>query len=233
MESRTILAVEDDPAIRRGVVDALTFAGYSVLQAGNACEGERLAVTAAYDLLLLDVVLPDGTGLDILAEVRERRPHQPVILLTARGEERDRVAGLQRGADDYVVKPFSVRELLARIEAVLRRAPPPTVADAPLVLDGRGTIDLAKCEFRDARGRRTELSPREVQLIRHLAQRRDRAVTREELLRDVWGLDARGLATRTIDMHVARLREKLGDDSEHPEVILTVRGRGYRWCGSM
>ena len=232
MDARTILTIEDDPAIRRGVVDALQFAGYRVLQAGNACEGERLALHEAYDLLLLDVVLPDGTGLDILTELRERRPRQAVILLTARGEERDRVTGLQRGADDYVVKPFSVRELLARVDAVLRRTGPAESPLGPITLHARGVIDLAKCEYINRRDERIELSPREVQLVEYLARHRDRAVSREELLQNVWGLDTRGITTRTIDMHVARLREKLGDDPAHPEVILTIRGRGYRWGDS-
>lgn len=230
MRKPTILTVEDDPAIRRGIVDALTFAGYDVLQAGNACEGTRRAMTDAYDLLLLDVVLPDGTGVEILQELRERRPRQPVILLTARGEERDRVTGLQMGADDYVVKPFSVRELLARVAAVLRRSGPPAETPLRMSLGAHGVIDLAKCELACADGQRLELSPREVQLIRYLAQHSDRAVSREELLQQVWGLDARGVTTRTIDMHIARLREKLADDSAHPQVIVTIRGRGYRWC---
>lgn len=227
---RVILTVEDDPAIRRGIVDALQFAGFGVLQAGNACEGSRLALSECYDLLLLDVVLPDGAGLDILSELRERRPRQPVILLTARGEERDRVAGLQRGADDYVVKPFSVRELLARVEAVLRRAGPTDNPGGVIPLGRRGEIDLAKCELRRNGRERIELSPREVQLVQYLALHGDRAVSREELLQNVWGLDARGITTRTIDMHVARLREKLADDPARPEVIVTIRGRGYRWC---
>ena len=226
----TILTVEDDRAIRRGIVDALSFAGYEVLQAGNACEGARRATTDAYDLLLLDVVLPDGTGLEILQNLREQRPRQPVILLTARGEERDRVAGLQMGADDYVVKPFSVRELLARVAAVLRRAGPAPDAPVRLQLGSRGIVDLAKCECVGADGQRLELSPREVQLVGYLSQHSDRAVSREELLQQVWGLDARGVTTRTIDMHIARLREKLADDPADPQVIVTIRGRGYRWC---
>jgi DNA-binding response OmpR family regulator len=229
VSQRTILTVEDDAAIRRGIVDALEFAGHRVRQAGTVAEGLKLATGPDYDLLLLDVVLPDGSGLDILAEVRERRPRQPVIMLTARGDERDRVAGLQRGADDYVVKPFSVRELLARVEAVLRRTGPACDAPAAVSINGHGTIDFAACELVRPNGERVELSPREAQLVRYLSANPDRAISREEILQQVWGLDARGVTTRTIDMHIARLREKLGDDSSEPEVIVTVRGRGYLW----
>jgi two-component system alkaline phosphatase synthesis response regulator PhoP len=226
--ARTILTIEDDPAIRRGIVDALTFAGFKVLQAGNACEGERLALAENYDLLLLDVVLPDGTGLDLLSNLRERKPRQPVILLTARGTENDRVGGLQRGADDYVVKPFSVRELLARVEAVLRRAGRNQQA-AAIDVPGRGRIDVASSELVHRDGRRVELSPREMQLVSYLHAQSERVVSREELLENVWGLDSRGVTTRTIDMHIVRLREKLDDASHDPQVIVTIRGRGYLW----
>ena len=229
MRKRSILVVEDDPAIRRGVADALQFAGYAVTQAGNACEGERFATERSFDLILLDIVLPDGSGLEILASIRERTPLQPVILLTARGEERDRVNGLNRGADDYVVKPFSVKELLARVEAVLRRCGPAAVSQPPLDLGRHGRIDFATCELMHADGERVELSPRELQLVDYLSRNSERVVSREELLQYVWGLDARGVTTRTIDMHVARLRDKLGDDSAAPEILVTVRGRGYRW----
>ena len=228
MAKRSILVVEDDPAIRRGVVDALQFAGYDVTQAGNACEGERFATQQRFDLILLDIVLPDGSGMEILSSIREQSPLQPVIVLTARGDERDRVNGLNRGADDYVVKPFSVKELLARVEAVLRRSGPPAVPQESLDLGRHGRIDFATCELTQVNGERVELSPRELQLVDYLSRNTERVVSRDELLQNVWGLDARGVTTRTIDMHVARLREKLGDDSAAPEVLVTVRGRGYR-----
>jgi DNA-binding response OmpR family regulator len=229
MGKSTILAVEDDAAIRRGVVDALQYAGYRVLGAGTFEEGLRMALSERCDLLLLDVVLPDGSGLDILSEIRDERPQQPVILLTARGDEQDRVAGLRRGADDYVVKPFSVRELLARVEAVLRRCGSAGQEQGSLALNGHGTIDFAACELARPDGSRVELSPREVQLVQYLSSHPGRVVSREEILQQVWGIDARGVNTRTIDMHVARLREKLRDNAAHPDVIATVRGRGYRW----
>jgi DNA-binding response OmpR family regulator len=226
MESKRILVVEDDAAIRRGLVDALEFSGYGVLQAADGVAGMKLAVRATYDLLLLDLILPGASGFDILPAVRENRPTLPIIILTARGEEGDRVRGLRLGADDYVVKPFSVRELLARIEAVLRRSP-----ERPNRIDridfAQGVADLRRREVRYGNVKRVELSEREVDLLRYLVRHAGRAISREEILQRVWRLDVRRLETRTIDMHIANLREKLRDDSEDPQVILTVRGKGY------
>lgn len=226
MPQQTILTIEDDAPIRRGVVDALTFAGYQVLEAGDGDEGCQIALHREVDLLLLDMVLPGKTGLEILREVRNVRPTLPVIVLSARGEENDRVSGLRMGADDYVVKPFSVNELLARVDAVLRRSPArPTDVEGLDLPAGR--VDFGRCEFQYSAGGRAELSERERLLLRYLAQHRGRAVTRQELLENVWQIDARGVNTRTVDMLVARLREKLRDDAEQPQVLVTVRGRGY------
>ena len=221
-----VLTIEDDHAIRRGIVDALHYAGYRTLEAADVRRGGRLAVEACYDLLLLDLVLPDGDGLAILARVRQVQPTVPVIVLTARGDESDRVAGLRQGADDYVVKPFSVRELLARIEAVLRRTPGRPL-DVRQIRLACGMVDLERREVCFNDGGRHELSAREAELLRYLAVHRARAVGRDELLANVWRLDPQGLATRTIDMHVARLREKLRDDPARPQVLVTVRGKGY------
>lgn len=221
-----VLTVEDDAAIRRGIVDSLSFAGYDVIEAANGIDGAAAAVSREYDLLLLDMVLPGKSGLDILSEVRNSRPTLPVIILSARGEERDRVTGLKLGADDYVVKPFSVDELLARVEAVLRRSPGRPTDVSELAIAG-GCIDFARCEVRFDDGSREELSERERELLRYFACHTDRAISREELLANVWKIDARGVTTRTIDMHVARLREKLRDANGEPRVLLTVRGKGY------
>jgi DNA-binding response OmpR family regulator len=226
MNARQILTVEDDAAIRRGIVDALTFAGYKVLEAANGNDGLEMAVRRTYDLLLLDLVLPGKGGLEILRAVRATRPTQPVIVLTARGEEGDRVEGLRLGADDYVVKPFSVKELLARVEAVLRRSPERPSDVAEVRIPG-GVADLARCEVRYADGSRAELSEREVELLRYFAANAGRAIARDELLANVWRISPQGVTTRTIDMHVVRLREKLRDDSAEPRVLLTVRGKGY------
>ena len=226
MSKRCILVVEDDSAIRRGVVDALTFAGYGTLQSGDGTEAERLATSATLDLILLDLVLPRQGGFEILKAVRATRPTLPVIILTARGDESERVTGLRLGADDYVVKPFSIRELLARVEAVLRRSPerPQPVGQVPIP---NGTADLARCEVRFEDGTRCDLSEREVELLRYLAANPDRTISRDEILQRIWRLDPRYVETRTIDVHVANLRSKLRDPGDQPRVILTVRGKGY------
>ena len=222
--------VEDDAALRRGVVDALRFAGYLPIEAVTFESAVREVTRANYDLLLLDLVLPGGDGLDVLAEARQSAPTVPVIIVTARGREEDRVRGLQLGADDYVVKPFSVRELLARIEAVLRRSAErhegPRLLHVPA-----GIADLRRSEVRPPDGgkrdRRVELSERELALLTYLARNPRRVVGRDELLLRVWRLPASASHTRAIDMLVVRLREKLGDDATSPHVLVTVRGRGY------
>ncbi|MHB1033272.1 MAG: response regulator transcription factor [Pirellulales bacterium] len=229
MSKQRILTIEDDMAIRRGIVDALEFAGYTVLEAANGIDGLDMAVRLQYDLLLLDLVLPGKGGLEILKHLRATRPTLPVIILTARGEEADRVQGLRQGADDYVVKPFSVRELLARVEAVLRRSPERPL-DVRHVKLPEGVADLERCEVRFGDGQRAELSEREIDLLRYLAANAGRAVSRDEILARVWRINPRGVSTRTIDMHIARLREKLRDDSQEPAIVLTVRGKGYMFA---
>jgi DNA-binding response OmpR family regulator len=226
VKSRTILIVEDDAAVRRAVVDALNFHGFATLEAADAPAGLEMARLGNWDLLLLDLVLPGGDGFSVLREVRRRHPTTPVIVLTARGEESDRVRGLRAGADDYVVKPFSVSELLARVEAVLRRSPerPASVCE---VTFASGVIDLARCEVRFADGERTALSQREVELLEYLARHRGRAISRDELLQRLWRVEPSRVESRTVDMHVARLREKLRDTAARPLVLLTVRGKGY------
>jgi len=222
----TLLVIEDDNAIRCGVVDALKFASYEVLEAGEGRLGMELAQTATFDLLLLDLVLPNHSGFEILRALREHRPGTPVIILSARGEEADRVKGLKLGADDYVVKPFSVRELLARVEAVLRRSPERPKRVQTFAFPA-GVADLARLELRYADGTRAELSERESELLQYLAAHRGRALSREELLRRVWRIEPRHTETRTVDMHIANLRAKLRDDGGNPHFLLTVRGKGY------
>jgi two-component system alkaline phosphatase synthesis response regulator PhoP len=226
MDQKRILVVEDDAAIRRGLVDALGFAGYATLEASEGAAGLAAALDADCDLLLLDLVLPGRDGLTILREIRAMWSRLPVIVLTARGSEDDRVRGLDLGADDYVVKPFSIKELLARIEAVLRRAPERPRAVALVCFEGgQANLDRNEIQFDD--GGRIELSDRERELLGYLARHAGRAVSRDELLAKVWGLNPAGITTRTIDMHIARLREKLRDDPSSPRVVLTVRGQGY------
>ncbi|HEX9784785.1 MAG TPA: response regulator transcription factor, partial [Opitutaceae bacterium] len=168
MSKTRILVVEDDEPIRRGMVDALTFEGYEVVEAGDGHAGMRSAVQAGYDLLLLDLILPGPGGLDILAEVKLTRPTMPVIILSAKGEDADRVRGLKLGADDYVVKPFSVKELLARVEAVLRRSPERPREKATVRVPG-GTADFGRAEIRFDDGTRVDLPEREYELLRYLA----------------------------------------------------------------
>ncbi|MBN1902183.1 response regulator transcription factor [Candidatus Sumerlaeota bacterium] len=227
MRKTKVLIVEDDAAIRRGLADALAFSGYDTLEAGDADRGMDMAVKVDFDLLLLDLVLPHGDGFEILKKARQTRPTLPVIILTARGEETDRVKGLNLGADDYVVKPFSVKELLARVEAVLRRSPERPM-DIGEIRIPEGVVDFSRCEARFASGDRIELSEREMELLRYLAQNSGRVISREEILSHVWRINPRGVyETRTIDMHIARLREKLRDNPDNPRIILTVRGMGY------
>lgn len=227
----TVLVIDDDLAIRRGLRDALRHEGYGVLEAGDAIEGQRLALNAEAGLVLLDLVLPGGSGLGVLERIREARPALPVIVLTARGGEDDRVRGLRLGADDYVVKPFSVRELLARVDSVLRRSPERTDGAAllpVLLLPPDGEIDLQGLEVRFADGTASPLSPLEADLLRYLAGNAHRATSREELLQWIWKVNPRHVQTRSVDMAVARLRRKLRDDDDPPRVLLTVRGKGYR-----
>ncbi|MFL5242499.1 MAG: response regulator transcription factor [Gemmataceae bacterium] len=228
MNATRIVIIEDESPIRRGVVDALRASGYQTADAADGPRGLEEAVRHGVDLVLLDLLLPKRDGLEVLAEIRKVRPTLPVIILTARGTEDDRVRGLKMGADDYVVKPFSARELLARIEAVLRRTTgrPQAAEEATL---GRAVIDFARREVRWSNEDRVELSETEVALLGFLVTNRTRAVSRDELLTHVWGIEPRGLETRTIDMHIARLRTKLRDpaENESPEAIVTVRSHGY------
>jgi len=220
-----ILVVEDDAAVRRGLVDALEFAGFRTQACADGLAAAEAIATAALDLVLLDVMLPGRDGFALLEDLRRERPALPVILVTARGAEEDRLRGLRRGADDYVVKPFSARELVARVEAVLRRSAERPVPVASLRAGGL-EVNLARREILEAGAPPRPLTDREAEILLFLAERRGRAVTREELLRGIWHLEPRGLHTRTVDMHVARLREKItAAGAESP--IATVRGKGY------
>jgi len=227
MSVARLVVVEDEPAIRRGVADALRATGYEVAEAGDGVRGYDEAIRPGVDLVLLDILLPRRDGLHVLTDLRKLRPTLPVILLTARGSEDDRVRGLQMGADDYVVKPFSARELLARVQAVLRRS----VRTIPVELArlGPAKIDLQRREIAWGKGVRGELSETESAILGYLLCHRDRAVSRDELLTQVWGLEPTGLETRTVDMHIARLRMKLRGPAgvKMPEAILTVRATGY------
>lgn len=226
MTPKRVLVVEDDNAIRRGVCDALSFASYDVIEAGDGAAGLDLALSPDVDLVLLDILMPRKDGLTVLKELRVARPSVPVIFLTARGEEEDRIRGLRLGADDYVVKPFSADELLARVEAVLRRSAERPQPVRTLTIAGR-VVDFERRELTLPSGARSTLSQREAEVLVYLAANRGRAISRDELLARVWGIDPRGVQSRTVDMAIARLREQLQDDPAEPRVIVTVRAKGY------
>lgn len=226
IDSPTILVIEDDPAVRTGILDTLEYGGYRTLEAADGHEGMKMALQSTYRLLLLDIVMPGPSGFEILAALKKSRPGQAVIMLSARGEEQDRVHGLVNGADDYVVKPFSMKELLARVDAVLRRTHErPSSAASHQILGA--TIDLNEASIVFPDGRKEDLSEKENSLLRYLLDAGGRTVTRAEILRQVWNLDPERIETRTIDMHMAHLRAKLGD--QIAACIVTERGKGYRF----
>lgn len=224
-----VMVVEDDEAIRTGLCDVLRFGGYVPLSCARGDKAVAQILETAPDLVLLDVMLPGKSGFEILREVRAARATLPIVMVTARGDERDRVDGLDRGADDYVVKPFSAKEVLARVGAVLRRS-----AERPMDVSrlcvGKCWVDLSRCEA-EGKGAKASLTTREVELLRVLAGNRSRTMSREELLRVVWGVDPRGAETRAVDMQIVRLRETLtGVGLE--SLVETVRGKGYRICAA-
>jgi two-component system alkaline phosphatase synthesis response regulator PhoP len=226
MTGRRVLVVEDDAAIRRGIVDALRFAGFAPIERDDGPSGLEAAISADLDLVLLDVMLPGMDGFGVLERLRRARPRLPVIMVTARGAEADCVTGLKAGADDYVVKPFGAKELLARVEAVLRRSAE-RPSDVGTIDVGGRRVDFERREVTLPSGEQRLLSEKEAATLRYLAGSAGRAVSRDELLESVWGLDPRGLHTRTVDVHIARLREKLDDDPAAPRVVVTVRAKGY------
>jgi DNA-binding response OmpR family regulator len=221
-----ILIVEDDPAILRGLADNLACESHDVLTAGDGEHGYSLARTGKPDLLILDLMLPRMSGYELCRKLRAENVVTPVVMLTARGDEADRVVGLDLGADDYITKPFSVRELLARIRAVLRRAQVQTALPAELRF-GNVVIDFRRYEARKG-DRPVELTRKEFGLLRLLAGRSGEPVTRDDLLNEVWGYDVTP-TTRTVDNHVASLRAKLEDNPSDPQHLFTVHGVGYKW----
>ena len=222
---RTILLVEDEVSITEPLAEALRNEGFEAQVAGTVAEALELARRDP-DLVLLDLMLPDGSGFDVCRELR-KRSQVPIIMLTARGEEADRVVGLELGADDYVVKPFSAREVVARIRAVLRRADAPEPADEATLEVGHLRLDPAKHEVTH-RGATLELSRKEFELLRLLMRNAGSVVTRERLIDEVWDPNWFG-STKTLDVHVSGLRRKLGDDPAQPRYLHTVRGVGFRF----
>jgi DNA-binding response OmpR family regulator len=223
-EKPRVLVVEDDLSILTGVSMNLRFEGYEVLQAQDGARGLEMAVTDAPDLIVLDVMMPKLNGYEVLKELRSRGVRTPVLVLSAKGMERDKVLGLDLGADDYVVKPFGVAELLARVKAVLRRR---WGDDGQLVRFGEVAVNLAGRTVTRA-DRPVELTAQEFKLLAHLVSNPGRTFSREQLLSGAWGIDYEG-TPRTVDTFVRQLRQKLEPDPEEPRYILTARGLGYRF----
>jgi DNA-binding response OmpR family regulator len=229
MPDTRILLIEDEPGLVMSLADRLEAEGYRVENRGDGEAGLEEAASGGYDLILLDVRLPRRSGFDVCRTLRQRAVSTPVLMLTARSQVVDKVVGLQLGADDYLTKPFDIMELLARIEALLRRAPQRAAAAGEVVRFGEVQVDLRSAEVRRF-GKLVTLSAREYQLLRYMLEHRGAIVSREELLTEVWGYGALP-STRTVDVHMTWLRQKLEANPKHPEHILTIRGLGYKLAG--
>lgn len=221
-----ILIVEDEPDMALGLKDNFEFEGYEVMTAADGATGLERARAQKPDLLILDIMLPKVSGLEVCKTLRSEGFEAPIIMLTARGQEIDKVMGLELGADDYVTKPFSIRELLARVRAILRRTDP---GKKRLSSYRFADIDLDFETYRARKGAQPlDMSPREFELLRYLIERKGETVTRDQLLEDVWGYDNYP-STRTVDTHIAKLRAKIGDSGSEPRYILTIHGMGYKF----
>jgi two-component system alkaline phosphatase synthesis response regulator PhoP len=232
MQPRRLLLVEDEPGLVMTLTDRLIAEGYVVESELDAVNGLARASAESFDAILLDVMLPGGNGFDVCRTLRQRGIQTPILMLTARGQVVDRVVGLKLGADDYLVKPFEMAELLARIEALIRRTAAQAAA-AGVTGDtfqfGEVGIDFRKAEVTKA-GEVLDLSAREFKLLKYFVEHRGAALSRDELLNEVWGYNAMP-STRTVDVHVAWLRQKVEDNPRHPQYILTVHGLGYKFVG--
>jgi len=225
MSRRRLLLVDDEPGLVMTLTDRLAAEGYDVESAVDAKSGLEAASAGPFDAILMGVMLPGGNGFDICRTLRQQGVQTPVLMLTARGQVVDRVVGLKLGADDYLVKPFEMAELLARIEAILRRAPAAQMSDSAHF--GDISVDFRKAEVTKD-GKRLDLSAREFKLLRYFVEHRGATLSRDELLNEVWGYNSMP-STRTVDVHVAWLRQKLEDNPRHPQFITTVHGLGYKF----
>jgi two-component system alkaline phosphatase synthesis response regulator PhoP len=224
--SEKILVVEDDPSILAGVRDTLEVEGYAVVTARDGEAGARLALSEDPDLIVLDVMLPRLSGIDVCRKLRENRIRGTILMLTARAAEQDKVRGFQAGADDYLTKPFSLVELLLRVKALLRRT---KKAEDQLARIAFGDVELDFQKFEAKKqGKRIDLTPREFKIMRLFCENPGRVVTRNELLDKVWGYDTFP-TTRTVDNHIVKLRKAIEDETGAPRYILSVRGVGYKF----
>jgi DNA-binding response OmpR family regulator len=222
-----ILVVEDEPVLREGLTDLLIGAGHSVEAVADGEAALARGADAAFELLVLDLMLPKLDGVEVCRRLRELRPNLPILMLTAKGSEDDKVEGLRSGADDYVTKPFSTKEFLARVDALGRRVRNGVETPQTIELD-ECAIDLGRCVARRTAQNHITLTAREAGILRWLYQHRARAVSRAELLETIWG--SRGdLQTRTVDMTIANLRQKIERDPTRPRIVVTVKGVGYAW----
>jgi len=221
-----ILIVEDEPNMVAGLRDNFEFEGYQVITAPDGAAGLERALSEAPDLVILDVMMPRLSGLDVCKQLKSTRPSIPIIMLTARGQEIDKVVGLELGADDYVTKPFSIRELLARVKAVLRRART-LPKEHEHVSFGDIEVNLRSCQVARA-GKPLEFSSKEFELLKYFLCHQGETLSRDRLLEDVWGYD-RFPTTRTVDAHVVHLRQKIEPKPDEPRFILTVHGTGYKF----
>lgn len=221
-----ILVVEDDPAILNGLLDVLVFNGYGADGVADGGKGLTAALSQAYDLILLDVMLPTMDGFSICRQLRAEKPNQAIIMITAKGAEEDVVTGFRAGADDYVPKPFSLRELMVRVEAVLRRSGKPVgddyIEDHGIGFDGYNLH--AECG-----DQKQELTRREMEIIVYLYRNQQRIISKKELLTEVWHYADANIETRTVDIHMLKLRKKIAALISDTTVIRTIRGEGYRW----
>jgi DNA-binding response OmpR family regulator len=228
MAAAKILIVEDEPNMVAGLRDNFEFEGFEVLTASDGVQGLEKALKESPDLVVLDVMMPRMSGLDVCKQLKAKRPSIPIIMLTARGQEVDKVVGLELGADDYVTKPFSIRELLARVKAVLRRSQTlPKEQDRYTF----GDVEVNLRSYRVLRnGQSVEFSSKEFELLKHFLCHSGETLSRDRLLEEVWGYD-RFPTTRTVDAHIVRLRQKLEPVPDQPQFFLTVHGVGYRFVG--
>jgi len=224
-----LLLVEDEAGLRLTLTDRLTSEGYLVETAIDGATGLERAARDAYDVIVLDVMLPRMNGFDLCREVRRRGVDTPILILTARGQVVDKVVGLKLGADDYLTKPFEMPELVARLEALLRRRPSSAQPGGEAYRFGDILVDFRRAEVTRG-GRRIDLSAREFKLLRHFIEHRGATLSRDELLTEVWGYGEMPL-TRTVDVHVAGLRQKIEANPKAPDYILTIHGLGYKFVG--
>lgn len=227
--SRSILLIEDEPGLVLTLKDRLTREGYEVDAAQDGNQGLASAMRGQADLIILDLMLPGKSGLDICRDLRQKGIETPILMLTARGQTVDKVLGLKLGADDYMTKPFEMPELLARVEVLMRRNRNASGIGAAFYNFGNIEVDLRRASATRG-GETVALSTREFELLRYFIEHRGAAISRDELLSNVWHYDA-GTTTRTVDVHVAWLRQKLEDDPKRPQWIMTVHGLGYKFLG--